>query len=379
MRLCYLAYGGSPHTQKWVTYFAEKGHEVHLISHGRFDGSDLRNVKIHRLDELRRIHSGFHWLGKIVPGFRDLLTTMRIMRVIRRVRPDILHAHFVTSWGFWGALCGFHPYILTAWGSDVLRFTKESRWVRWRAALALKRADRITCDAEHMVESLEALGAAREKVSLIYFGVDTQRFRPDQRDEKFREELRIEPGAPIVISLRSLYPHYDVESLVRAVPQVLKDVPGAKFIVVSDGEQRSVLQGLASSLGVADSMRFAGWIRSSELPRYLASADIYVSTSLTDGGIASSTAEAMASGLPVVITDFGDNKKWVKDGEGGFIVPLKNPGALGDRIVYLLMHQDARERAGEINRRVIEERNHLGTEMEKMERIYQELTLKHRS
>ncbi len=393
MILCYLAYGGSPHTQKWVKYFADKGHEIHLISHSRLDSGDLPNIKVHGVKELQNIHAAnrlkaviqfaekirFHRMGTIVQGFRELFTALKILRIICRVKPDVLHAHFVTTWGFWGALCGFHPYVLTAWGSDILRRPKESKLLRWRANFALTRADQITCDAEHMVENLVEHGAVRAKVRLINFGVDIQQFHPDQRDEKFREKLGIEPDAPIIISLRSLYPHYDVESLVNAVPRVLRNTPNAKFIIAGNGEQRSALQELASSLGVYESIKFPGWIPNHELPRYLASADIYVSTSLTDGGIAASTAEAMACELPVVITDFGDNQKWVKDGEGGFIVPLKNPDALADRMVYLLKHENVRKRFGKINRKTIEERNNLQAEMEKMERIYEELKLKPRS
>lgn len=153
----------------------------------------------------------------------------------------------------------------------------------------------------------------------------------------------------------------------------VREVPEAKFIAAGDGEQRSYLEKPASSLGVSDSIKFIGWIPDDELPRYLASVDIYVSTSLSDAGLASSTAEAMACELPVVITDFGDNGKWVKDGEGGFLVPLKNPAVLAERLTYLLRHEDIRRKFGKINRKVIEERDDYYREMDKMGVIYNSL------
>ncbi|GAH34462.1 unnamed protein product, partial [marine sediment metagenome] len=138
----------------------------------------------------------------------------------------------------------------------------------------------------------------------------------------------------MIISFRSLEPIYDVESLIKAIPSVLKEIPSAKFIVAGDGEQRKYLENLGVSLGISGSIRFVGFVENDELPQYLASADVYVSTSLSDAGIAVSTAEAMACGLPVVITDFGDNRKWVENGINGFLVPPKSPEALASKIAY---------------------------------------------
>ena len=368
MRICYIADAASIHTQKWVRYFADKGHDVHLISARPFGANHVQNVNLHVL--------------RLMPGFRGgnlLFAMIQNARILRRTKPDILHAHYATGGGFWAALCGFHPYVLTAWGSDILIEPKLDRLAKWKAILALKRADLITCDAEHLVKPLVELGAVGEKVRLINFGIDTRRFHPNQRDEKLKEELQVESGSLTILSLRSFYLRYDVESFVKAIPLVIREVPEAKFIAAGDGEQRSYLEKLASSLGVSDSIKFTGWIPNDELPRYLASVDVYVSTSLSDAGLASSTAEAMACELPVVITDFGDNGRWVKDGEGGYLIPLKSPTILAEKLIFLLRREDIRRKFGKINRMVIEERNNYHKEMEKMELIYQELMEDHRS
>jgi glycosyltransferase involved in cell wall biosynthesis len=87
----------------------------------------------------------------------------------------------------------------------------------------------------------------------------------------------------------------------------------------------------------------------------------------------------MACGLPVVITDFGDNRKWVEDGVSGFIVPLKDPESLAEKIIYLLKNEDVRKEFGTRNRKIIEERNNYYKEMEKMENIYIELIKRYKS
>ena len=120
----------------------------------------------------------------------------------------------------------------------------------------------------------------------------------------------------------TLEPIYDVGTLIKSIPLVLKMIPDAKFIIAGDGEQKEYVMNLAKSLNVFHATRFVGWIPNEELPKYLSSSDVYVSTSISDS-FAVSTLEAMACELAPVITDIGDNKRWIKDGENGFIVPTK--------------------------------------------------------
>ena len=242
---------------------------------------------------------------------------------------------------------------------------------------ALKRADCVTCDAEHIKEPLIELGADPKKIKLIYFGTDTQKFRPEQRSQKLREELSVF-DSPVIISLRRADSRGGVEYLIRAIPLVVKEFPEAKFVIAGDGSLKTELEGLAQSLGVSNSIRFIGFIPNDELPQYLNMADIYVSTSLSDAGLAASTAEAMACGLPVVITDFGDNRKWVEDSVNGFIVPLRDPETLASQIIYLLRNKDDRIKFGQANRQIIEERNNYEKEMGRMGELYEILIERHK-
>ncbi len=84
----------------------------------------------------------------------------------------------------------------------------------------------------------------------------------------------------------------------------------------------------------------------------------------------------MACGLPVVITRFGDNEKWVTDGEGGFVIPPGEPGILAERLIYLLKNQEVRRRFGQVNRRTIEEKNNYHKEMAQVDRLYQEVSVR---
>ena len=377
MKICYLADAGSIHTQKWVKYFADKGHEVHLISIKPFVQCDLENVKLHLIKKVKSpirnpIRSSYSY------AINSFSVLKQVKRLLKEIEPDILHAHYLTTYGTIGALTGFHPFILTAWGSDVLISPKKSKIFRWAVKFALGKADLITCDADHIKEPLINVGAKPGKIRIVYFGIDTKKFKPREGSENINEELGIS-DSPTVISLRNLAPVYDIKSLIASVPMVSKEIPGVQFVIAGKGPQETKLKELTRSLNVSDNVKFIGSIPNDELPKYLSSMDVYVSTSLSDAGLAASTAEAMACGLPVVITDFGDNRKWIEDGESGFIVPLKDPKALAEKIIYLLKNKDIRREFGMRNRKIIEEKNNYYREMEKMENSYIELTGGHKS
>ncbi|MGA2237818.1 MAG: glycosyltransferase family 4 protein [Candidatus Bathyarchaeia archaeon] len=366
MRLCYLADATSVHAQKWISYFASRGHQVHLISREEPDNNSLSNVTLHIVKPVETIR-----------GVSLLMFVRQVRKVLKSITPDITHAHYASTYGFWSALAMFHPSVLTAWGSDILITPRISKLSMLKVRFALRQADLITCDAQHLAKKMTELGASEQKIALVCFGVDTRKFAADKRDPDLRSRLELHEDALLVISLRRLTEVYDVEALVRAAPMVLARVPEARFVIAGCGDQRTYLESLAELLGVAHGVRFVGMISNDDLPRYLASADVYVSTSLSDAGIAASTAEAMACQLPVIVTDVAENRDWVRDGEGGFVIPPRDPEALADRIIRLLRDESARRTFGAVNRRIVQERNEYSTQMEKVEHMYREVIRRH--
>jgi len=354
-----------------MKYFADAGHEVHLITSEKISSDDIENTELHLLKRFGPKTRIINYLINSLP------LTFQFKRLIKNIDPDIIHAHYIMETTLLGVASGFHPFAVTAWGSDVLIAPQKSKVSRWMAEYVLKRADLVTTDGGHVKEPLMALGADPRKIKIIYFGVDTQNFKPRQKSKRLRKELGI-VNSPTIISLRRLEPIYNVESLIKAVPLVLKEVPEAKFLLLERGSEEAKLKQLAESLDVSDSVRFIGWLPADKLPQYITLSDIYVSTSLSDAGLASSTAEAMACGLPVIITDFGDNRTWVEDGVNGFLVPLKDPKTLALKIIHLLQNRELRKQFGQTNRQIIEERNNWEKEMGKMGKLYGELIEKYR-
>ena len=362
MKICYIAEGASIHTQRWLNYFAANGHEVHLIYWQTRPGYH-ENVRIHLLKR---------FAPKIWPVtryFSFLRWIFQIRKLIKEIKPDILDAHFVIDNGLLAACSGFHPFIVTAWGSDVLIFPRRNFIWRIVAKYVLKRADRVICDSEVVKAGLLSLATRTEKITKVYNGINTSQFSPQRVDEALKKKLGV-TGFPTVISIRHLRPLYNVEMLVKAIPRVLKDAPQTRFIIAGDGAQRGYLESLAANLGVVQNVIFIGYIPHEELPGYLASSDIYVTTSRSDSS-SQSLQEAMACELAPVVTDLPANREWIKDGENGFIVPQDDYQALAERIVFLIKNSETRVKSGKINRKLIEDNAEYEKEMGKVEKLYE--------
>ncbi len=363
MKLCFIASAGSIHTQRWVQYFTQKGHEVHLISPTASGCYDTSAIKLYILKNISLPIRQVSYILNL------LFYIIQIKQIIHRIKPDILHAHYVTDCGFWGALCNHHPFILSAWGSDILVEPHTSKIARYCTRFALKRADLILVAGERLIAPAINLGANTDKISLLPVGVDTKEFTLRETSSGTKETpARI----TTVISTRNLNPIYNLETLVRAIPLVLKQVPQTNFIIIGDGVQKIYLQDLAKSLGVIDKVEFTGHLPHNQLPGYLASADVYVSTSLSDGSSVS-MLEAMSCGPAPIVTDVGDVRNWITDGINGFIIPTKRPDLLATHIIQLLKDNEFRKKIKTLNRRIVEARADYQNNMSKMEKTYEQL------
>jgi glycosyltransferase involved in cell wall biosynthesis len=321
------------------------------------------------LKEYQTLNVKIHFINRQFPGI--LFNTRKIKKLLREIQPDLLHAHFATHYGYWGACSGFHPFIVSAWGDDVLIHPKKF-WLSWFVHRALHSADAITCDGENSKQAMLDQGVENNKIHVIFHGVDTKKFSQRYRSEELMKDL-FNNTHPVVICLRGFNPIYNVETLIRAIPQITAGYPDVNFLIAGAGYEESRIKELAGHLGVAGSIRFVGWLTHEQLPAYLASADIYVSVSLSDGGVAVSTFEAMASGVAPIVTDVGDNSLWIQDGKNGFIIPPKRPDLLAEKILWLLKRAPVREEFGSSNRRLVEERLDYYKEMKKVHILYERL------
>jgi len=219
-----------------------------------------------------------------------------------------------------------------------------------------------------MRSTLLVAGAELDKLTGLALGVDTDLFSPTRTSPELVQRLG-GLGSPIVLSNRNLRPVYNVELLIRAAPLILKRIPNTRFVICGDGEERKRLQAVASDLGLGSSVLWEGAIPHETMPYYLASADVYVSTSISDS-TSLSLQEAMSCQLPPVVTDVPSNREWVIDGVNGFIVPQDDAQALADRVVQLLQSDGLRNDFGVRGREVIRERAEERKQLADLEKLY---------
>ena len=363
-KICFLA-GAKIHTRRWAEYFVDNGYEVDLISQEKYKENDFKKVKLHLLKRIKP------QIRIISFPINLLFYVIQTKRIIKKINPSILHSHFVANYGIIGALTGFHPFIVTVWGSDILLLPKKSRIIKVFVKFALKKADLITCSGENLRDAVVSYGINPQKIKLISHGVDLEKFQPQEKDRNLIKKLSIF-SSPTIISIRNFEPVYNIETLIRSIPLILEKIPDAKFIIAGRGTQEKYLKNLAKSLGILDSIRFVGWIAHNELPKYFSLSDIYVSTSLSDG-LSISLLEAISCKIAPVVTDIPASCKIIKDKKNGFIFPIKDTKSLAEKVIFLLKNKNIRKKFGNINRKMIEEKEDYYKCMAKMEKIYKNL------
>jgi len=353
LKICYLANAGSIHTQRWARHFSKTGHRVTVVS---FDQNGIEGVDVVALP-------------RSVPGRRwnILWNTVRVRHLVGDLCPDILHAHYVTSYGLAGALSGWHPYVATAWGTDVLVEPERSRIYRRMVRFSLHRADLVTSMAPHMTEHLVKKGyAPADRVITLPFGVDTAEFHPGRRMRRHGE------AAPLVVSTRRPDHGMDVDTFVRAIPAVLDSMRTPRFVVAGDGPLRREMERLAGEIGVADRVEFRGEISHREMCDLLGTADVFVSTSPSDGNNISLN-EAMACGAFPVATDIPANRAWIESGDNGLLYPCRDAGRLAGAVLEALRKPEWRRSVMEKNWEIVRTRASWSRSMEEITSHYRRL------
>lgn len=367
MKICFLGDIRSIHTRKWVSYFSGI-HEISLIT---FDYPEDRDRVFEGELFFKRQGVEIHKIKKSFPNL--LLSPIIARRIIRKINPDLVHAHFVTQYGFFAAMSGIHPLVVTAWGDDVLIHPKQSILYRSMVRFALNTSDIITCDGENTEKAMINLGVEGSKIKRIFFGVDTKKFSPEKKNMSLFKSKFAASDEKFVIYIRGFDPVYSAETLIESIPLVLEKYPNAKFLLAGGGSQLESVKQNANSSFFKEQVIFLGRIPNDDLPSYIATSDVYVSVSLSDSGIAASTAEAMACGTPVISTECGDIHLWIEDGICGYVIEKKNPVMLADRIVYLLENETKRKQFGARCREIIVSKQDYYKEMNKMNEIYSNL------
>jgi glycosyltransferase involved in cell wall biosynthesis len=352
MRIAFLGDASLDHVRRWAEYFGGRGHDVLLLS---FEEPGACTVPCRRLKAI---------LPTKLLGYTAALGSVK--SELEFFRPEIVNALYAGGYGFVAALSGFRPLVVTTLGSDLLVDYPSSIIHRLQIDFAVRKARLVTTDADALTDILVRAGTPPVKILKVYFGIDEDVFHPPAESPGAAPRVGIR-----IISTRNLYQIYGVEQLIDAFTS-LREYAVATLVICGDGPERERLERKTEQLGLGGRVEFRGRLGSGALAGELRAADVYVSTSRSDS-TSVSLLEAMACGVPPVVTDIPANREWIREGENGILVPPGDPVSLAAAIHRMIDDRALASAARELNLRLVREKGLWKDNMEIVEGAFTRL------
>jgi glycosyltransferase involved in cell wall biosynthesis len=325
------------------------GAEQLLVSAMRCrDRSRFEHMVGYLLPEKDALVSELLCLGVSVRCFGQPFSPVWLARLIREVRVeniDVVHIH--------SPLPAIGARLVLPLHVPVV-YTEHNVWPRYRLAtrwgnmLTFPRNNHVFAVSDRVRHSVRLPGwwfrGYVPAVETLYHGPDPSAFLTQPGTDRVREELGISPRAPIVGTVGNLKAHKGHGDLFQAALQIRSRLPEMRLVVVGAGPLEEELRAATRRLGLEETVVFTGFRE--DVPRLLRAFDVFVLSSRFEG-LSIALVEAMAAGIPPVVTDVGGLAEVVRDGENGFVVPPENPPILSERIIQLLSNRTLRNVMGE--------------------------------
>ena len=291
-----LADGNSPHTLKWVRELY-KYFELSLITLNGYNEqllSYIEKEQIYLLNEKVKSEGG---------NFKLLLKYFEIKKIVDKIEPKYINAHYISSYGFLASLAKNSSFklILSAWGTDILVTPFENIIKRKVAIFALNRADLITSDSYFMSDKIKEL-VATSNVLTFPFGLD----RVDL-NSKYQKDKNL------IFSNRALIENYNINKVLEWFATLDSSM---KLIVANDGDMREKLEEYVKRNNLSNRVEFVGFLTQREQEDIYKKAKYFISIPTSDS-TAVSLLEAMSFGCIPIVSNLPANREWVLDGCNG--------------------------------------------------------------
>jgi glycosyltransferase involved in cell wall biosynthesis len=364
LKLCLLANPNSVHIQRWATYFVEAGYEVHMIGEHPLTSRLPARVTFHDLTRLANLRK-----------LRYLGWALALRGLLPKIRPDILHAHNITSAGWLAAASGFHPTLVTSHGSDLMLLEERPRAHTILAKWVLRQADYVTCVSQLLAKKARQLGAPAKRVEVAPLGVDLSIFHPGRLDATGRPG-RYAGDTPVILSLRAIRQIYNPMDIAAAIPIVLKSIPEARFVFPtynSDAPLLKQLQNWIASQQLSHAVDFIPPLEGdAAIAEMIRGCDVAISVPASDGTPAS-VLEAMACQKAVILSDIPALHEWATHERECLYVTPGDIQALSQAMIRLLEDNELRRELGENARALAKSRADRKQWMHRYDQLYRDL------
>jgi len=344
MKVALISHGNLDHVLPYLEYMVGGGWEVHWLQIAPGEIPVPEGVIVHPC--YRPGREAQHRISLKLVGYIGAGKIAK--KLVKRIAPDVVTAHYASSGGLVAWLSGFRPYIVTIHGGDLIYRCKRliGRFVLRRV---LGAAAVVNPVCSHMSEIIESLGVRPERIAPLPFGIECDRFSYTPDAESISSGLK-------VICTRSLNKElYDIPTVIRGVAEARRLGSNATLRLPAGGRFQGQYERLADELGFGQAIRFDGGYEPSGLPAMLSLNNVYVSASEFDGA-SLSLMEAMAAGLFPVVSDIPANREWLEDRKTALLFPVGDWKSLGSHLASLPQQADMVLRAIDVNRDVALER-----------------------
>jgi len=301
-------------------------------------------------------------------GEADLPAGRRLNKLIRTHHHDIVHSHtsHAHSLAFMASIgCNIRRLVTRRVDFTIFR----NRFLRFNSIKYRYMADYYIAISQKIKDIMVNDGIAAERISVVHSGIDLQRFAGISGDHLW-SEFKLTPDEAVVINVAHLAGHKGQQFLVRAIPHVLKKIPGVRFFIIGEGDLRVELQALADSLGLKQALTFTGFRK--DVGAFYQIAHLFVMSSVQEG-LGTAVLDALALGKPVVATNAGGIPEIIRDGDTGRLVAAADPQALAQGIIEMLTHKDQAQRMAERGQALVQEQFCIDAMVENNLAVYRQL------
>ncbi|HEU0296434.1 MAG TPA: glycosyltransferase family 4 protein [Anaerolineales bacterium] len=344
MRIIYFSKNYTPHDYRFLFSLSKTEHEIFFL---QLEAMSRQMEDRPVPEKVQQIlwaggRGGFRW--RDVPRL-----TLDLRRLTKEIKPDLIHAGPIQNCAFLAALSGFRPILAMSWGYDLLMEADKSAWMRWVTSYTLRRAQYFTCDANVTRAKAIAYGVNPEHAVVFPWGIDLEHFMTKKAASTHRKTITL-------FCSRMWESIYGVDVLAKALAKVAAIDPNVNLILLGGGSQGGRIRQILMNGGVLDRVHFGGQVSQRDLPRWYYMADIYISPSHVDGSSVT-LMEALASGLPCLVSDIPGNREWIEDGVNGWLFRDGDVDDLAEKILYAIKNRRRSfKRIGEAARKTAEQK-----------------------
>ena len=296
-------------------------------------------------------------------NLKGIKPIFKIRSILKKSQIDIVHVHRGRACNYaWLASLGLS-------NCSIVASVSKNIGSRFKFLHSIKK---VMTESERKKNDLCNLGVPEEKIEVIYFGTNLEKFNPNISGAEIRKEFDIQENSPLIGMVGHFKEAKGHQYFVSAADIILKQIPEARFILVGSGKiHLKKIEKMVSSLNLEDKIILTGY--RDDVPECMAAMDIYVDSSIDGVGLSGTLCEAIAMRKPVVLTSLPGNNEIITDEETGIFVPPKSSEAIAAAVLKLIRDKELSDKLAAKGRNLAEKKFSEESRVNQIEKLYQSL------